>query len=157
MTGNAMWQVQKGREPLGLRRAVLFDIFPTVSTTNYRAHRNDEHIHQLVTAVGGIGASGIGQRGKIVLKRGRWEHTHKGPPLGTKGFWLQITRPPYRKTHSSFKCACPGGHSAIPGEVGVPIVPDDVGHFQERTAHGWGSGGAGSGNSSSGLGMTARA
>src|SRR6516162_4387151 len=107
MTRNAMWQVQKGREPLGLRRAVLFDVFPTVSTTNHRAHRNDEHIHQLVTAVGGIGASGIGQRGKIVLKRGRWEHTHKGPPLGTKGFWLQITRPPYRKTHSSFKCACP--------------------------------------------------
>ena len=28
-------------------------------------------------------------------------------PLGTKGFWLQITRSPYRKTHSSFKCACP--------------------------------------------------
>ena len=30
------------------------------------------------------------------------------PPLGTKGFWVQITRSPYRKTHSSFKCACPG-------------------------------------------------
>src|SRR5262249_40930175 len=25
-----------------------------------------------------------------------------------KGFWVQITRSPYRKTHSSFKCACPG-------------------------------------------------
>src|SRR4029450_12234551 len=138
MTGNAMWQVQKGREPLGLRRAVLFDIFPTVSTTNYRAHRNDEHIHQLVTAVGGIGASGIGQRGKIVLKRGRWEHTHKGPPLGTKGFWLQITRPPYRKTHSSFKCACPGGADGVPVAsvqetsirgLGSRSVEENEGHF----------------------------
>src|SRR6516165_4284739 len=131
MTRNAMWQVQEGREPLGLRRAVLFDVFPTVSTTNHRAHRNDEHIHQLVTAVGGIGASGIGQRGKIVLKRGRWEHTHKGPPLGTKGFWLQITRPPYRKTHSSFKCACPGSRPSC-GTCSKRIWRARVGYCSTR-------------------------
>ena len=48
---------------------------------------------------------------------------------------------------------CGRRHRAIPGEVGSPILLDNIGHFEERAAHGWVSEGTGRGNNSSGLAM----
>jgi hypothetical protein len=49
------------------------------------------------------------------------------------------------------------GHGTIAGEVGIPIVPDDVSHFQRRAAHGCLSCGGSKGKVSSGLGIAVSA
>ena len=69
MTGNAMGQGQQLSEPLGLSLAVLLNVFPAVCPTHHRTDRKDEHIDQLVALIGGMGASGIGSGGKMLLKR----------------------------------------------------------------------------------------
>ena len=46
-----------------------------------------------------------------------------------------------------------GRHRAIASQVGVPIVPDDIGDFERWAGHGWPSGGGTSGKVSRGLGM----
>ena len=44
-----------------------------------------------------------------------------------------------------------GGDSPITGQIGGPILSDDVGHFYRRAGHGWSSHVVGRGNVSSGL------
>src|SRR6516162_9166022 len=51
--------------------------FPTLCSTNHRTHRNDEDIHQEMTAIGGKGTAGVRQRGKMLMKRRGHAHTHK--------------------------------------------------------------------------------
>src|SRR5262245_28134238 len=53
MTGNTMWQLQEVGEPRLLRLAVLLNVFPPLRSTDHRTHRNDEDIHQQMTAIGG--------------------------------------------------------------------------------------------------------
>ena len=78
-------------------------------------------------------------------------------PVITLSFVAPEDRRAARRDGLEHPVLCRRGHGAIAGEVGVPRVPDDVGHFQERAAHSWGAEGAGGGHSSRGLGMTASA
>src|SRR5262249_32550177 len=73
---NAMRQVQQIGEPFLLGLAVLFNVLPPLCPTDDSTHRNDEDIHQEMTAIRRRGAAEIGQRSKIVLKRCRGEQTH---------------------------------------------------------------------------------
>ena len=69
MTGNAMGQLQHPAEPLGLRLAILLNVFPALCTTNHRTNRDDENIDQLVALIGSVEGAGIASRGKMILKR----------------------------------------------------------------------------------------
>jgi hypothetical protein len=61
---------------------------------------------------------------------------------------------PKRLEDATLRRRCAG---TIAGEIGRPILPDDISDFQRRARHGWPSHVAGSGNVSSGLGIAARA
>src|SRR6266571_1315204 len=52
-------------------------VFPTLCSTHHRTHRNDEDIHQEMTAIGGKGTAGVRQRGKMLMKRRGHAHTHE--------------------------------------------------------------------------------
>src|SRR5262245_57326823 len=84
MTWNAMRQLQEGCKPLRLGRAVLFDIFPPLSPPDDRTHCNDKHIPQEMTAIGGIGTTGIGQRGTMRIQRCGRMPTHEECSSGAK-------------------------------------------------------------------------
>src|SRR6516165_219931 len=77
MPRNPMRQVQEVPKPLGIGLAILFNVFPTLCSTHHRTHRNDEDIHQEMTAIGGKGTAGGRQRGKMLMKRRGHAHTHK--------------------------------------------------------------------------------
>src|SRR5712671_2516951 len=77
MPRHPMRQVQEVPEPLGIGLAILFNVFPTLCSTNHRTHRNDEDIHQEMTAIGGKGTAGVRQRGKMLMKRRGHAHTHE--------------------------------------------------------------------------------
>src|SRR6516164_755232 len=77
MPRNPMRQVQEVPKPLGIGLAILFNVFPTLCSTHHRTHRNDEDIHQEMTAIGGKGTAGVRQRGKMLMKRRGHAHTHK--------------------------------------------------------------------------------
>jgi hypothetical protein len=64
-----MRNVEQVGEPLRLGCAVLFDVFPSLCPPDDGTHRNDENVHEEMPAIGGMGTAGIGQRGKMLLKR----------------------------------------------------------------------------------------
>src|SRR6516165_10140436 len=82
MPRNAMRQVQEVSKPLGVSFAVLFDVFPSLCPADHCTHGNDENIHQEMTAIGGAGAAGICQHGKMRLpwkRRCPSQHTTSQP------------------------------------------------------------------------------
>ena len=64
-----MRQVQEVSKPRGVGRAVLFDVLPPLCPTDHRTHGNDEDIHEEMTALGGVGATGVRQHGKMLMER----------------------------------------------------------------------------------------
>jgi len=68
-----MGQVQQLSAPLGLRLALCFDIFPTLSTTEHGTYRHDSNVQQ---AMASVGASGIGQVGKMIAHRDGRDAVH---------------------------------------------------------------------------------
>ena len=69
MPWKAMREVEQVGQPLGLGLPILFEVFPPLCSADDCTHRNDEHIHQEMAALRGVGAAGIGQRDKMILKR----------------------------------------------------------------------------------------
>src|SRR6266446_6363969 len=88
MPRNAMRHVQEVSKPLGVGLAVLFHVCPSLCPTDHRTHRNDEDIHQEMTAIGGKGAAGVRQRGKMIMKRCGHTHTHEASFFRCKGLQM---------------------------------------------------------------------
>jgi len=69
MPWDAIRQVQEVTKPRGIGLPVFFKVFPPLCPTDHGTHRNDEDIHQEMTAIWGMGTAGVGQRGKMIVKR----------------------------------------------------------------------------------------